>query len=261
MVIFFDIDGTLIDEKSLILPQSTCDAIHALAANGHIPVVNTGRPYSHLDPRIRALPFSGWICAGGQEVLLQDRWLKKQCIDNALLPELIELVRRHNLQVVYEAEGGFYLDETHPYQHPEIAFQCDLIRRNGGYVRNLEDGIEHDFVKFCTFDAPGCQRMEFIQTVQDRCVCIQRRGRVELLVKGNSKAAGLQMVLQELGCPMEDTMAFGDSANDLPMLETVAIGICMGGGAPEAKAAADYVTCAVLEDGIAHALRHYGLLV
>ena len=44
MVIFFDIDGTLVDEKTQILPQSACDAIHALVARGHIPVVNTGRP-------------------------------------------------------------------------------------------------------------------------------------------------------------------------------------------------------------------------
>lgn len=260
MVIFFDIDGTLVDEKTQILPQSACDAIHALVARGHIPVVNTGRPYSHLDPRIRALPFAGWICAGGQEILLQDKWLKKEAIPEQWLPDVIRQVRAHGLQVVYEAEGGFYLDETHPYQHPEIEFQCALIRRHGGYVRYLEEGIEHAFVKFCTFDAPGGRRMEFAAAVEDRFVCIQRRGMIELLVKGNSKAAGLRFVLQEMGCPIEDTMAFGDSANDLPMFDAVATSVCMGGGAPEAKAAANYVTTAVLDDGIANALRHYGLL-
>ena len=260
MVIFFDIDGTLVDEKTQILPQSACDAIHALVARGHIPVVNTGRPYSHLDPRIRALPFAGWICAGGQEILLQGKWLKKEAIPEQWLPDVIRQVRAHGLQVVYEAEGGFYLDETHPYQHPEIEFQCALIRRHGGYVRYLEEGIEHAFVKFCTFDAPGGRRMEFAAAVEDRFVCIQRRGMIELLVKGNSKAAGLRFVLQEMGCPIEDTMAFGDSANDLPMFDAVATSVCMGGGAPEAKAAANYVTTAVLDDGIANALRHYGLL-
>lgn len=260
MVIFFDIDGTLVDEKTQILPQSACDAIHALVARGHIPVVNTGRPYSHLDPRIRALPFAGWICAGGQEILLQDKWLKKEAIPEQWIPDVIRQVRAHGLQVVYEAEGGFYLDETHPYQHPEIEFQCALIRRHGGYVRYLEEGIEHAFVKFCTFDAPGGRRMEFVAAMEDRFVCVQRRGMIELLVKGNSKAAGLHFVLQEMGCPIEDTMAFGDSANDLPMFDAVATSVCMGGGAPEAKAAANYVTTAVLDDGIANALRHYGLL-
>ena len=260
MVIFFDIDGTLVDEKTQQLPQSACDAVCALVERGHIPVVNTGRPYSHLDPRIRALPFAGWICAGGQEILLQGKWLKKEAIPEQWLPEVIRQVREHGLQVVYEADGGFYLDETHPYVHPEIEFQCSLMRRNGCYTRNLGDGIEHPFVKFCTFDAPGGRRMEFTAAVEDRFVCIQRRGMIELLVKGNSKAAGLQRVLQELGCPVEDTMALGDSANDLPMFAAVGVSVCMGGGAPEAKAAATYVTDEVLDNGLANALRHYGIL-
>lgn len=260
MVIFFDIDGTLVDDKTQILPQSACDAIHALVTRGHIPVVNTGRPYSHLDPRIRALPFAGWICAGGQEVCLQGSWLKKQTIPAQWLPEIIEQVRQYGLQVVYEAEGGFYLDETHPYSHPEILFQSSLMRRNGNYVRHLADGIGHPFVKFCTFDAPDGNRMDFIAAMEGRFECIQRRGMVELLLKGNSKAAGLQMILQALSCPAEETMAFGDSANDLPMFAAVAVSVCMGGGAPEAKAAASYVTSEVLDDGIATALRHYGLI-
>lgn len=260
MVIFFDIDGTLIDETTQILPQSTQQAICALVDAGHIAVVNTGRPYSHIDPRVRALPFAGWICAGGHEVLLQGTWLKKQTIPTQWLPEIIEQVRQHGLQVVYEAEGGFYLDETHSYVHPEIRFQCDLMRRNGNYVRNLADGIEHPFVKFCAFDAPGGNRMDFIRAMEDRFECIQRRGMVELLLKGNSKAAGVQMILRELDCSVEETMAFGDSANDLPMLKAVGTAICMGNGVEEAKKVSHYVTKTVLEDGIFHALKHYRLI-
>lgn len=260
MVIFFDIDGTLIDETTQILPESAAQAVHALVERGHIPVVNTGRPYSHIDPRVRALPFAGWICAGGQEVLLQGTWLKKQTIPAQWLPQIVEHVRQHGLQVVYEAEGGFYLDETHPYSHPEILFQSSLMRRNGNYVRHLADGIQHPFVKFCTFDAPGGRRMDFIAAMEDRFECIQRRGMVELLLKGNSKAAGLQMILQALSCPAEKTMAFGDSANDLPMFKAVGTAICMGNGVQEAKEASHYVTETVLEDGIFHALKRYQLI-
>jgi hydroxymethylpyrimidine pyrophosphatase-like HAD family hydrolase len=44
------------------------------------------------------------------------------------------------------------------------------------------------------------------------------------------------------------------------MLNAVAIGICMGNGVEEAKNAADFVTKTVLEDGIAHALKHFELI-
>ena len=82
----------------------------------------------------------------------------------------------------------------------------------------------------------------------------------EFLIKGNSKAAGMQMVLDAVGCAVEDTMAFGDSGNDLPMLKAAGIGVCMGNGVQEAKDAADYVTKTVLEDGIFHALKHFHLI-
>lgn len=260
MVIFFDIDGTLMDEKSQILPKSAADAIAALVEKGHIPVVNTGRPWTHVHPAVRALPFAGWICAGGQQVRLQDRWLKNETVPMEWMPSIIEGVRKYNLQVVYEAQGGFYLDGANSDKHPEIAIQSDLIRGIGCYVRDIAQGLEHPVVKFCTFDAPGCNRAAFIETVSHWFDPIDRRGMAEFLIKGNSKAAGLQMILDEIGCPISETMAFGDSGNDLPMLKAVGTAVCMGNGVEEAKQAAHFVTKSVLEDGIDYALRHYGLL-
>ena len=260
MVIFFDIDGTLMDEKSQILPQSAADAIAALVEKGHIPVVNTGRPYTHIDPRVRALPFAGWICAGGQQVRLGERWLKNETVPMEWMPKIIEAVRRNNLQVVYEAEGGFYLDGAYSDKHPEIAIQSALIRSIGCYVRDVEEGLDHPVVKFCTFDIPGSDRGAFIEAVKQWFDPIDRRGMAEFLIKGNSKAAGLQLVLDAIGCPLADTMAFGDSGNDLPMLKAVGTAVCMGNGVEEAKQAAHFVTKSVMEDGIDYALRHFGLL-
>lgn len=65
MVVFFDIDGTIIDEKTQEIPASAVRAVARLAENGHMPVINTGRPYSHIDPRVKAMAFQG--CGGGME--------------------------------------------------------------------------------------------------------------------------------------------------------------------------------------------------
>lgn len=260
MVIFFDIDGTLVDESTQIIPQSTADAIHALLARGHVPVVNTGRPYTHIDPRVRALPFAGFICAGGQEVRLRDNWLKRQFVPTDWMPAIIDAVRKNDLQVVYEADGGYYLDGEYSAHHPEIDTQCALMRRNGCFIREVADGITDPVVKFCTFDVPGSNRMALVRAMEPHFTYIDRRGMAEFILKGNSKAAGLEMVLSALDCPRKDTMAFGDSGNDLPMLKAVGTGVCMGNGVQEARQAADFVTKTVLEDGIAYALKHYGLM-
>ena len=59
---------------------------------------------------------------------------------------------------------------------------------------------------------------------------------------------------------LEDTMAFGDGGNDHEMLEYVHVGIAMGNASDDVKAVADYVTDSVDEDGILHALEHFGVL-
>ena len=65
---------------------------------------------------------------------------------------------------------------------------------------------------------------------------------------------------EALGIAREDTFAIGDSVNDLAMLEYAGHGIAMGNGTPEAKQVADYVTTELADDGIYHALAHFGLI-
>jgi HAD superfamily hydrolase (TIGR01484 family) len=83
---------------------------------------------------------------------------------------------------------------------------------------------------------------------------------VEVVPKGYTKATGIQKVCEKLGIAREDTYAFGDSANDIEMLRYAGHGICMGDGTEDAKAAADYVTTALTDDGILHGLEHFKLI-
>lgn len=260
MVIFFDIDGTLVDEKTQILPRSTVEALSALVRRGHIPVVNTGRPYSHIVPCVRELPFVGAVCAGGAQVRLNGKWLKNEAVPADVMPFFIERVRRHGLQVLYEAEGGYYLDGEHSARHSEIALQADILRRNGCFVRDVSEGITVPVIKFCTFDMPDSDRAAMIADAAPWMDCIDRRGMAEFVTKGNTKAGGMALILDALNCPQSQTVAFGDSGNDIPMLRAAAIGVAMGNGVTEAKNAADFVTKTVLDDGIEYALKHFELI-
>lgn len=50
MVIFFDIDGTIIDDQTHQIPPSTIRAVERLREKGHIPIINTGRAFSRWTP-------------------------------------------------------------------------------------------------------------------------------------------------------------------------------------------------------------------
>lgn len=55
-------------------------------------------------------------------------------------------------------------------------------------------------------------------------------------------------------------MSFGDGGNDISMLRHAAIGVAMGQVKEDVKAAADYVTAPIDEDGISKAMKHFGII-
>ena len=83
---------------------------------------------------------------------------------------------------------------------------------------------------------------------------------LEIGQAGHSKASGIERLCASLGIAKEDTYAFGDSANDVEMLEFVAHGIAMGNGTDVAKNAAEFITTDIHRDGIWNGLKHYGLI-
>ena len=75
----------------------------------------------------------------------------------------------------------------------------------------------------------------------------------EITCKGINKAHGMQKYLAYAGIAQEDTIAFGDSMNDVEMIET-------GNAVEGLKSMADFVTKGIDEDGIAYALSKWGLI-
>ena len=66
--VFFDIDGTLWDEKMQI-PQSTKEALKRLRENGHYAFLCSGRSRSNIrSPRLLELGFDGVVAACGTHI-------------------------------------------------------------------------------------------------------------------------------------------------------------------------------------------------
>ena len=79
---------------------------------------------------------------------------------------------------------------------------------------------------------------------------------------GISKAEGLSRLAAYFGEKedLSDSVAFGDSMNDMEVIIKAGIGVAMGNAMKELKEAADYVTSPIAEDGIYRACLHLGLL-
>lgn len=261
MVIFFDIDGTIIDDNTHEIPLSTIRAVEKLKENGHIAIINTGRPYYQVDPRVKAMAFRGFSCGCGMEVRLDDRWLVRAKPAPALRLQTVACCRRHHMHSFYETEDGGILLDGENSTHPIMSKEVLRLQTAGFPVHHMREGETPDFVKFVTFPGNNSDISAFKSEMSQYYTIIDRENEMlELVLKGFSKAAGMQRVLDTLGTSPQDTYAIGDSTNDLPMFALAKHTVCMGGGAEEVKQACEYVTATVLEDGIEQALRHYGLI-
>jgi len=67
----------------------------------------------------------------------------------------------------------------------------------------------------------------------------------------------LEEVCQILHVPMDETVAVGDSLNDLAMIARAGFGVAMGNAQEEVKRAADWIAPTNEEDGVAEVIRRY----
>ena len=65
---------------------------------------------------------------------------------------------------------------------------------------------------------------------------------LEYLPAGVSKGRAVVSLCEKLGIPVADSVAVGDEANDIPMIDAAGVGAVMKNGTDEAKSHAGYVT-------------------
>jgi hypothetical protein len=82
----------------------------------------------------------------------------------------------------------------------------------------------------------------------------------ELINRKYDKGRGVRIVAEYYGIGLEDTLGFGDSMNDLEMIQTVGCSVCMDNGSPALKAVSDLVCPSVEEDGLYRAFEQLDLL-
>ncbi|OOM10636.1 Cof-type HAD-IIB family hydrolase [Clostridium saccharobutylicum] len=260
-IIFFDIDGTLITEETYIIPNSTIEAIKKVQANGHLAFINTGRPISEIDDCIKELNFDGYVCGCGTYINLGDKELFYKSIGSSLSKKLAFKLRDYNIDGILEGKNGIYYDHDNNIASKEVIRIKKRHIKVGFYKGKTFDDENIDFDKLVIWTNETSNFDAFYEEFKSSFDFIHRgEGFYELVPLGFSKASGIEFLINHLNIPFENTYAIGDSTNDLPMLQYVKNSIAMGNSHPKLFDLVSYVTKDIEDDGIAHALEHYGLI-
>ena len=128
--IFFDIDGTIISEDGY-LPESAVRAIQAARKKGNATLINTGRTAMNVDPFLREIGFDGYIYGCGTELEYDGKVLFHEKQTPARSREMVELVRRTNVAVLYERSDAIFI---------EPAKAAGALRKQAAAVRRCAGG-------------------------------------------------------------------------------------------------------------------------
>lgn len=260
-IVFFDIDGTLVDNDTHVIPESTKEAITRMKKNGHIAVVNTGRTWVSIDEQIKEMGFDGYICGCGTYVLYRGEWLMKKNLSEELCAETVERFRMWKVPAFYEGYDGIYFDESTEVADERVKdIQTKMKDRAKVLPREMR-GSNIKFDKFCLYFLEESQKEAALEWMETHFFCIKREHEMmEIVPKGYSKATAVEYLRAYLKIPLENCYAIGDSTNDLPMLQAVPNSIAMGGAPEEVTRICRYQTKKVMEDGIFFILSQCGLI-
>ncbi len=270
-LLFLDIDGTLTLPGENTPPQSALDAIRKARGKGHKIFLCSGRNYAMLKP-LMGLGFDGAVCGAGGYVFAGDKVLYDMPMSQDSFETAMKLFGENGVFRTIEARDGSWCDDG----MGEFLANCsggnsELLRWRKALESelNIRPISEYDgrpvykIVFMCKDESqlgPAKKALEdkYNFLVQDMRGADCLNG--ELINREYDKGTGVRIVADALEYDIADTIGFGDSMNDLEMIETVGFSVCMDNGSPALKAKSDYVCPPVEEDGLAKAFEKLGLV-
>lgn len=261
-IAFFDIDGTLTSEIDGSIPESTRAAIATARQNGHLMYINTGRCLQNLEQRFRDIGFDGYICGCGTNIYCDGNSILYAPQTHETILKILAAARKLNIDIVFESKSGIHFDLTRPLKQPEAIRMYEVFVKRGYELSADFENPNYFADKFVLWYDSQEQLQEFRKVSDFYFDCIDRGGNFrEFVPYGYSKATGIQKVLDYYGLSKNNAYAFGDSNNDLSMLQYVPNSVAMGNSIPESlKEQVSYVTKKASENGIALALEHFGFI-
>lgn len=262
-IVFFDIDGTFLSDLTHKIPDSAVRALQKLQSNGHLAFINTGRTYVSIPDEIKGCGFDGYICGCGTYVYYKGQQLTENKIPEKQCIQTIEKMREWKQPVVYEENEAIYFEKEYEIENEELLHVREYMEKRG-ITKILPADIRKHPVCFDKLfvHLPHNRYEEKTRAfLEKNYACIDRgNNAIEAVQKEHSKATGIRFICDYLNVKRSDSYAFGDSMNDLEMLQEVTHAVAMGVCDKRILKCCEYQTDTVEQDGIWKGLKYFGLI-
>lgn len=268
-LVAFDLDGTVL-QGGRPMTSRVCSAMEAAHQKGCLLAVSTGRGRAMLPPELLAQPWLDYAStSNGARVFLPrtGETLLARPMPAALVLSLMETYPGASWQV--------FLEDMPIFERKSLSIGR-FLRRGNLSLRELRhflssfQSVRNAGARLKKLGLPPVEKCSAIFPTEALCVhalaeltalgdveaATTTGFDIELTAAGVSKGSALSTLGELLGIPKERILSFGDSGNDLSMVQASYF-VAMGNASPEVKAAAHAVTAPVEEDGVALYLENW----
>lgn len=266
-ILFLDLDGTLLNDQKECT-EGNRRAIAGAIAMGHRVVIASGRPLKSalLQAETLNLTSEGCYVIAYNGGIIYDCFRRKELFRKTIAPEYLYTVfdeaNRRGIHIqTYDRESVIVEKRN---DNENVRRYCDLADMDFRVIEDIRRDLPEPPVKALLIDFQGRTFTAPMETwlrehMRGRVDCyFSSQYYLEVVPEGMNKAFAVTALCQKLGIPVQNAVAVGDEANDIPMLRAAGTGVAMRNATAEVKAAAAYVTARDHNhDGVAEVIERF----
>ena len=255
-----DMDGTILDSQGLLDLLRLEKILDRLDEKGIRFVIATGNEIHRVRQLLGNLADRVvLIVANGAKIFENNQLIQVETWDDELVEKALTFFKGQECQnqfVITSMNGGFVKDGTiftqlDKFMTPEM---IELFYQRMNFVEELHPELFGGVLKMSLVvgeDRTDQVQEDFNQVFNGRVQAVSSGyGCLDIIQDGIHKAWALQELLKRWDIESEEIMAFGDSENDVEMLELAGVAYAMENADDKAKAVATDIAPANSQGGV-----------
>lgn len=245
-IAFFDIDGTLLDMGKEKMSEKTIETLHRLKENNIIICIATGRTPVSL-PKFPEVEFDAFLTFNGSYCFSKEQTIFSNPISERDVAKIIDNARLINRPVSLATKNRLAANG----KDKDLVDYYAIAKVGVDIAEDFEEVAKEEIYQIMM----GCYKEEYahmMNGVENAKIAAWWDRAVDIIPGTSGKGKGIQKILEFYHLSKEEAIAFGDSNNDIEMLQAVGQGVAMENGSDELKQIADDICGHVKEDGIYH---------
>lgn len=249
-----DLDGTLFGHDLVVSPRTRA-ALGRWTARGGLVAIATGRMFRATRPIAEDLGVTTpLICYQGawirHPLTLADLW--HRTLEPAPARAAIAALEAAGFGVQLFLDDELYVTGIGPAQRAYMALSRIAPREVAHWDEVFAAGAPTKIVAIASEAEVRRQVQAMREAFGESLYVVQSQPTfLEVAHREVNKGVALAKLVAGLGIPLSEVVAVGDGQNDVDMIRLAGLGVAMGNGHPELRAAAGRVTGPLAEDGVA----------